>query len=133
MKVELMNTYERLNWESYSRTKVRIGNLAGCLYIHKKHRDRWYFRGHRVEAPNFSLAMTKLEERIFGVEGLSDGVLWERVGVMIGVNGIWGYMYKSVTRQGVWIWCGHEFEAETEKQAKAKIVSEQINFSSDSG
>ncbi|ARU62309.1 hypothetical protein CBW65_15900 [Tumebacillus avium] len=123
MKFAMMNTYEKLNWESYSRTKIRIGNLSGCLFIHKKHRDRWYFRGYRVEAKNFYQAMTKLEESIFGVEGLYDGALWERVGVMIGVNGIWGYMYKSVTRDGVWLWCGHEFEAETEKMAKEHLQS----------
>ncbi|WP_157721958.1 hypothetical protein [Tumebacillus avium] len=113
-----MNTYEKLNWESYSRTKIRIGDLAGCLFIHKKHRDRWYFRGHRVEAQNFSLAMTKLEESVFGAEGLSDVALWKRVGVMFGVNGRWGYMYKSETRHGVWLWCGHEVQAESEKKAK---------------
>ncbi|WP_157729413.1 hypothetical protein [Tumebacillus algifaecis] len=65
--------------------------------------------------------MTKLEESIFGLEGLSDGALWERVGAMIGATGIWGYLYKSKTRQGVWMWCGHEIEAETEKKAKEHL------------
>ncbi|TCP59122.1 hypothetical protein EV586_101338 [Tumebacillus sp. BK434] len=118
MKVQLMSTYERDNWERYSRIKVRVGNLVGYLFIYKKHHDRWYFRGHRVEAEEFYQAMTKLEERIFNLEGLSDVALWERVGAMIGVNGIWGYLYRSKTRQGVWAWCGNEFEAESEKDAK---------------
>ncbi|TCP54438.1 hypothetical protein EV586_10456 [Tumebacillus sp. BK434] len=102
---------------------VRVGNAAGYLFIHKNRHDRWYFRGHRVEAQNFYQAMAKLEESIFEVEGLSDGALWERVGAMIGVNGIWGYLYKSKTRQGGWVWCGHEFEAETEKMAKEHLQS----------
>ncbi|ASS75195.1 hypothetical protein CIG75_09505 [Tumebacillus algifaecis] len=123
MKIKLMTPYERHNWECYSRTKVRIGNQIGCRFIHQKHRDRWYFRGYRVEADGFYEAMTKLEERIFGVEGLSDRALWERVGAMIGVNGIWGYLYKSKTKQGTWVWCGHEFEAETEKKAREHLQS----------
>ncbi|ASS75924.1 hypothetical protein CIG75_13785 [Tumebacillus algifaecis] len=82
---------------------MRIGNQVGCLFIHKKHRDRWYFRGHRVDAKGFYQAMTKLEVSIFGAEGLSDRVIWERVGAMIGVNGIWGYLYKSKRKQGLWV------------------------------
>ncbi|ASS76454.1 hypothetical protein CIG75_16805 [Tumebacillus algifaecis] len=121
MKVKLMTPYERLNWECYSRTKVRIGRLAGCLFIHKKDQDRWYFRGHRVQAQNFYQAMSKFEERIFGVAGLADGVLWERAGAMVGVNGSWGYLYKRKARQGNWMWCGHEFEAGTETDAKLHL------------
>ncbi|ARU62109.1 hypothetical protein CBW65_14705 [Tumebacillus avium] len=107
MKVQLMSVFERQHWERYSRTMVRVGNSAGYLFIHKKNHDRWYFRGYRVEAQGFYEAMTKLEERIFGIAGLSNGDLWERVGAMIGVNGIWGYQYKCKLRQGVWVWCGH--------------------------
>ncbi|ASS74377.1 hypothetical protein CIG75_04845 [Tumebacillus algifaecis] len=74
-----------------------------------------------VQAQDFHQAMTKLEENMFGVDGLSNPAQWQREGAMFGVNGKWGYLYKCKTRQSIWMWCGHEFEAETETDAKKKI------------